>query len=1061
MKRLLLCGWLLWCGVFWAPAATRIIYVSQHPPAGAAQTGASWSTALPSLQVALGQIPVGNTQPIEIWVAKGTYYPCNRTGSGMDRSATFHVPSYVTIRGGFAGDETSPSQRLSGTNFTVLSGDIGLAMTNAVTDAATTNQLLQNLYSPFATNAPESNCQDNCYNVITCASVTNVVLDTLMICGGYAGNLVAGGTNVITALQLGEMSLPGADVNNPTAFPLTNIVAGGAILLTFAKENLSHPANEIALTVTNCFFLDNYAAGYGGAICVFGGNVVVQGSQFRDNWAGVDGGAIWDASAHSVIQGCGFSQNVSRESGGAVAYWAFNYRDTVSPHSPSRGEVLGLSSSEEGNLLAMLRTTATVSAKLAWKVYIANPAGGTVNALKNIFTLGDEPFAFAPLSDAATEGLGLNLAAEGLLSGIGPGDVVGAIGLLVSSVDIGTQIAMMLGVSPNDPFIKVWQNVSYWWNQVTSPVSWIEDIISLGKDYPTQDYQTELYRQSQLVNYNIQAPSILDQCTFITNRAGLLGGAVVMNYKNVQVQHGWFAYNYSACSGGALACSGWGVFKVADCALYGNSSCLGHSVAYNFGNALASYINCTIVNNASGATNGCAIGNELGADVKVFNSILWNNINGLLLDHGADIFTATPQTLTGPMLAQYNDAPPELQGNFVATCDISMSDIQSLGQLPTARKLFPGINVPEDTRGKDWEDDHIASAVYEADALGQAEAMGWVNIAAGNMVGEMYQNYSNGNISEDPGLGGVEGIIPANYYYAYLLTYGDGDLLTANCGLTDDIYGLPRGDGRISMGAVDFFLDDLNSPGYYNEIHWGTIGAADLIAERWTSLPMPALPACSSPPSDVPPAPGAVIYVNANVSGSSNSGTGTQGTALLPGMGTGGTGSDWANATTSLEAALAFGLPPGIQVWVAGGSYTAPAGGFKVPKGVRLYGGFAGTEGLASQRVPGTHATSLVGGGGRILTLLGDSATLDGFTFSGGMAQSGSPGGGAIYGANTNGPFTLRNCAFVRNQAPQPGGQGGGGVPGRGGQRCRLQLCREHGHPSRRGALPGRQQLGV
>jgi hypothetical protein len=63
----------------------------------------------------------------------------------------------------------------------------------------------------------------------------------------------------------------------------------------------------------------------------------------------------------------------------------------------------------------------------------------------------------------------------------------------------------------------------------------------------------------------------------------------------------------------------------------------------------------------------------------------------------------------------------------------------------------------------------------------------------------------------------------------------------------------------------------------------------------------------------------------------------------------------WAAATTDLRAAL-LASAPGDQVWVAAGTYRpAPPGGtrtlsFTVPSGVRVYGGFSGTEASFSER---------------------------------------------------------------------------------------------------------------
>ena len=977
MKRLVLCWMLLWGAGLSAPGAPRILYVNQYPPAGAPQTGESWANALPSLQEALRLITASNLQPAEIWVAKGTYYPSARAGLNVNRGSSFKIPSNVAIRGGFAGHETSPGER-TGTNLTVLSGDIGQAMTNALSHTATSNQLAGDNYYPFSTDAPGTHCQDNSFNVITCLSPTNVVLESLTICGGYAGNLLMGGTNVITPLELENMGVAGRDANHPTTTPLTNIVAGGGILLRFADTNLSHPYEEIALTVTNCLFLDNYAAGYGGAICAFGGNLVVRNSQFRNNWSGVDGGAIWDASGHSAITGCRFEDNVSRESGGAVAYAAFNFRDTVNPAAPSYNQAMGWSSSTEGQcVLDIIKVTALVSGKLAFKIFVSDPNGGMLTILSKM-AAGE---AIVPLTDLATEGLASSVAG-GASSMFTVGNVYMGLGMVMSAMEIGVNIAMLLGVSPDDPFVETWGQIYYWWNQITSPIQWLENLwdwLTGSGDADTQNYRIAQYRQSQLSNYNIQTPAVMDQCVFVDNSATLLGGAVAVTYKNVLVQRSWFANNAAVCGGGAVACSTWGVFKFASCVFYGNSSISGHSVAHNFGSARAYYINCTMAHNASGSTNGFAIGNDMGANVKLFNSILWDNINSQRYDGGADVYTVTSGMLTGRARDLYDQAQTEARGEYVATCDIKHCDIQSLNQLPGGQAIYPGYTEPFNEDGDEYVSDEIWYILSRYEWNGQAEENGWVNVAEGNMLSDRFGGYRN--VCVDPCFGGLQGVESAigssnpDIYWVWI------EFLTLHTGRDDDIFGTRYG-GNIK-GAVS--------------------------SSSWPPRPNPPVPACSGPPRNVPPSSG-VIYVDLRARGD-------------------GSGRDWSNGATNLAAVLQAGLPAGVQVWVAEGTYPAPPHGFSVADRGRVFGGFGGTEILPSERVAGAHPTYLAGSlplqDRRILTLLGDTATVDGFYFLHGAAEAGTPGGGAIYGARTNGNYTISNCAFTSNTAVRTNGQGG------------------------------------
>ncbi|MCU0354265.1 MAG: T9SS type A sorting domain-containing protein [Cytophagales bacterium] len=103
------------------------------------------------------------------------------------------------------------------------------------------------------------------------------------------------------------------------------------------------------------------------------------------------------------------------------------------------------------------------------------------------------------------------------------------------------------------------------------------------------------------------------------------------------------------------------------------------------------------------------------------------------------------------------------------------------------------------------------------------------------------------------------------------------------------------------------------------------------------------------------PVRAAVIYVNASATGANN-------------------GTSWVNAYTGLQSALAAAAS-GDEIWVAAGVYKPSvqvdvdgSGGsdarevtFRIPNGVKVYGGFAGTEALLTERNWTTNLTILSG----------------------------------------------------------------------------------------------------
>lgn len=189
-----------------------------------------------------------------------------------------------------------------------------------------------------------------------------------------------------------------------------------------------------------------------------------------------------------------------------------------------------------------------------------------------------------------------------------------------------------------------------------------------------------------------------------------------------------------------------------------------------------------------------------------------------------------------------------------------------------------------------------------------------------------------------------------------------------------------------------------------------------------------------------------------------------------------GNGLSWENASGDLAAVL-FAAKYGDEIWVAGGTYFPTRDNnrkvsFVINNGVKVYGGFNGTETKLSQRNSKNNPTILSGAIGEatnqdnsftvIYTKNTDSNTvLDGFIITGGCSnQGGASGtpqkcgggmfndgqgetgkadilvsncifkdnygrdGGAVYnnGNGGNANPTFKNCQFINNSADLDGG---------------------------------------
>ena len=133
-------------------------------------------------------------------------------------------------------------------------------------------------------------------------------------------------------------------------------------------------------------------------------------------------------------------------------------------------------------------------------------------------------------------------------------------------------------------------------------------------------------------------------------------------------------------------------------------------------------------------------------------------------------------------------------------------------------------------------------------------------------------------------------------------------------------------------------------------------------------------------------------------------------------------GTNWANAYTSLQTGI-NAAAPGDEVWVAAGTYYAINASFSMKEGVKIYGGFAGTETGFSQRNLANKAT-LKGNGNTVISNVGNhltaAAVLDGFIITGGYTMN---YGGGMH--NYSSSPTIANCIFSDN-ATTTAGIGGG-----------------------------------
>ncbi len=252
-------------------AEGRIRYVRP----GGTGSGTSWADAAGNIQAMIDDLADNNPQqlPGEVWVAAGEYEPQSYVISGMNYSASFRMRDGISVYGGFAGTETSKTEReMSGSmpwqfkNTTVLSGAYYDHANLAYADGRWTLTSDSRHVVWFAPMQGEQ----------AFARVT--VLDGVTIRGGYAQG------------------------NTGLADFMTDCGAGVYI----DGENAR---------LQNCIVKENYATGNGGGVWLKDGRV--QTSLIYNNNAEAAGGAVY-VSGQGLVHRSMLTNNTARN--GAAAY---------------------------------------------------------------------------------------------------------------------------------------------------------------------------------------------------------------------------------------------------------------------------------------------------------------------------------------------------------------------------------------------------------------------------------------------------------------------------------------------------------------------------------------------------------------------------------------------------------------------------------------------------------------------------------------------------------------------------------------------------------------------
>ncbi|WP_435263065.1 InlB B-repeat-containing protein [Tenacibaculum sp. nBUS_03] len=240
--------------------------------------GSSWANAYTDLRSSI--LISGPDKPI--WVATGTYKP-----DATIRTIYFNInKENIKIYGGFAGTETAISQRIIGSNETILSGDLQGNDTN-VTD-----------YPSNYANSTRNT--DNSYHIINIASTgNNLLLDGLTISNAH--NNLSGsekGGAIIKDKTISKLTLKNCIIKDNVS---RNDNAG--LIAEFELNNIA--STRGTLIIDNCKFINNMSRWGSGIYSFIRGNtnvdITVTNSLFENNLVadlssslkGISGSASW------------------------------------------------------------------------------------------------------------------------------------------------------------------------------------------------------------------------------------------------------------------------------------------------------------------------------------------------------------------------------------------------------------------------------------------------------------------------------------------------------------------------------------------------------------------------------------------------------------------------------------------------------------------------------------------------------------------------------------------------------------------------------------------------
>jgi len=295
------------------PDANGILYVKK----GSIGNGNTWSNAIGELADAL-KAAKSNPAIQQIWVASGTYRPLYTPEDGQNfnanpidpRDKAFLLVDNVKVYGGFAGIETTTSQRNIAGNTSMLNGDIGTLNSNT----------------------------DNAYHVVVSSGNIGIAtFDGFTILNGNANGSTAiniNGTLVNRGFGGGMLNISSSPSINNCTFWGNRATNGGGMYNSSSSSSINNStfSNNIATngagihnassspTIGFSRFLSNNAQSGGGMFNGSSSSPAINNSLFSGNNASNLGGGMYNTNSSATINSSTFSANSAPNSNGQAIH---------------------------------------------------------------------------------------------------------------------------------------------------------------------------------------------------------------------------------------------------------------------------------------------------------------------------------------------------------------------------------------------------------------------------------------------------------------------------------------------------------------------------------------------------------------------------------------------------------------------------------------------------------------------------------------------------------------------------------------------------------------------